>query len=212
VTRASTRASASAPVTAVATTLLATLLTACGSTPPTHYHSLLAPPPNPGPGVVARAVPAPPVRFEVLPVGVPVQVDVPQLVVRLPDDALAVLEFERWAAPLGDEIRSLLTLRIERALADAPAPAAGAERRWRVRVDVQRFDALLGRAAAVQLRWSLHQAGAEPALRCQASYEQPVGAGAAALVAGERALFDRLGDTIGRAIAVASGGGAPVCG
>ncbi|MBE7419403.1 MAG: membrane integrity-associated transporter subunit PqiC [Ideonella sp.] len=207
-----TRASFKASAWALLAAALTTLLTACGSTPPTHYHSLLAPPPSPAPGAVARAVPAPPVRFEVLPVGVPVQVDVPQLVVRLPDDALTVLESERWAAPLGDEIRSLLTLRIERALAGVPAPAAGADRRWRVRVDVQRFDALLGRAATVQLRWSLQQVGAEPALRCLASYEQPVGAGAAALVAGARALFDRLGDTIGRAIAVAAGGGAPSCG
>lgn len=190
----------------------AALLAACGSTPPTRYHSLLAPPPQPGPGVVARAVPAPPLRFEVLPVRVPVQVDVPQLVVRLPDDALAVLEYERWVAPLADEIRALLTLRIERGLADAPAPVAAADRRWRVRVDVQRFDALLGRAAAVQLRWVLQQAGGEPVLRCQASYEQPVSAGAAALVAGERALFDRLGDAIARAIVAAAGGGTPVCG
>ena len=53
---------------------------------------------------------------------------------------------------------------------------------------------------------------AHAAVRCQASYEQPVGAGVAALTSGHRALFEQLGDVIGRALKVAASGGTPSCG
>jgi uncharacterized lipoprotein YmbA len=184
-------------------------LVGCGSTPPTHYHSLLAPPVSSG---GARAAPVPGVRFDVLQVTVPVQVDVPQIVLRLPDDSMAVLEHERWIAPLGDEIRAAITLRIEQALLQGtPGPVAVAERPWRVRLDVQRFDSMPGRVASVQVQWSLQAAVGGTALRCQASYEQPVAGGVAALTAGHRALFERLGDVIGQALKVAAGGGTPSC-
>jgi len=182
----------------------------CGTTPPTHYHSLLAPPQSSG--TAARVVPAPSVSFEVLQVTVPVQVDVPQIVVRLPDNSMSVLEHERWIAPLGDEIRALVTQRVEQTLLQGPATPA-ADRSWRVRLDVQRFDSMLGRAASVQALWSLHAAGGgTAAVRCQASYEQPVGAGVGALTSGHRALFEQLGDAIGRALKVAASGGTPSCG
>jgi uncharacterized lipoprotein YmbA len=156
-------------------------------------------------------VPAPGVRFDVLPVTVPVQVDVPQIVLRLPDDSMAVLEHERWIAPLGDEIRALITLRIEQVLQGAPGPLAVPDRPWRVLLDVQRFDSMPGRVASVQVQWSLHAAGGSIVLRCQVHDEQPVGSGVAALTAGHRALFERLGDTIGRALRAAAGGGTPSC-
>jgi len=198
-------------VLAPAAALLLVAIVGCSTTPPTHYHSLLAPPVSSG--AAAKVVPAPSVQFEVLQVTVPVQVDVPQIVVRLPDDSMSVLEHERWIAPLGDEIRELVTLRIEQTLLQGPPVAAAADRSWRVRLDVQRFDSMLGRAASVQVLWSLHAAGGGTvALRCQASYEQPVGAGVGALTAVHRALFEQLGDVIGRALVAAASGGTPSCG
>ena len=199
-------------VLAPAAALVLLALLGCGTTPPTHYHSLLAPPVSSG--AAAKVVPAPSVQFEVLQVTVPVQVDVPQIVVRLPDHSLSVLEHERWIAPLGDEIRALVTQRVEQTLLQgAPVAVAVADRSWRVRLDVQRFDSMLGRAASVQALWSLQAAGGgAAALRCQASYEQPVGAGVGALTAGHRALFEQLGDAIGRALKVAASGGTPACG
>jgi len=189
------------------------LLAGCSTTsPPTHYHSLVAAvPPS---GVGARALPAPSLQVVVLPVAVPAQVNVPQLVVRNADDSLSVLEYERWIGPLGDEIRDAVALRIEQALAQAaPAAQPAADQHiWRVRIDVERFDSMLGRAASVQLQWSLRAAGGGPLLRCHASYEQPVGAGVNALAAGHRALIERLGDLIGQALKTAAAGGTPSCG
>jgi uncharacterized lipoprotein YmbA len=140
-------------------------------------------------------------------------VDVPQLVVRNADDSLSVLEHERWIAPLGDEIRAAVTLRIELALAQAePNAQPASDHTWRVRIDVQRFDSMLGRAAGMQLQWSVHATGGGPSLRCHASYEQPVGPGVNALAAGHRALVERLGDVIGQALKTAAAGGTPSCG
>jgi len=192
--------------------LLTTLLAGCStSSPPTRYHSLVAALPPSGAGV--KALPAPSLRVQVLPVAVPVQVDVPQLVVRNADDSLAVLEYERWIAPVGDEIRDAVTLRIDRMLAQAgPGALPASDRTWRVRIDVQRFDSMLARAASMQLQWSLRATGGGPSLRCQASYEQAVGPGVVALAAGHRALVERLGDVIGQAIETAAAGGEPSCG
>ena len=198
-------------ITLVCVASMAIGVAGCSTTAPaTHYHSLVAPPVSTG--QAAKAMPAPGVRFEVLQVSVPSQVDVPQMVLRLPDGSLAVLEHERWIAPLSDEIRAVVTLRVEQALLpSSPGAVAVADRVWRVRLDVQRFDSMLGRAASVQVQWSLH-AGGGTALRCQASYEEPVAAGAAALAAGHRALFERLGDVIGQALKAAASGGTPSCG
>jgi uncharacterized lipoprotein YmbA len=189
---------------------VAAALAGCSSTPPTHFYRRVAPPPRAG--NAAKAVPAPRVRVEVLPVSVPVQVDLPQMVVRLADDSVTVLEHERWIAPLGDEIRQAVALRIGQALADVVPSNAAGEGPWRVTLDVQRFDAMLHRAASVQLQWSLQGAANGVALRCQASYEQPAGVGAEALSAAYRAVFERLGDVIGQAIKVAATGGTPSCG
>jgi len=185
-------------------------LVGCSSTPPTHFHTLVAPPERGGNAV--RAVPAPRVRIEVLPVSVPVQVDLPQMVVRLADDSVMVLEHERWIAPLGDEIRQAIVLRVGQAVADVTPAATAGEGPWRVGVDVQRFDAMLHRAAGAQLQWSLQGPAGSATLRCQASYEQPVGVGVEALAAGYRALFERLSDAIGAAVKAAATGGTPGCG
>jgi uncharacterized lipoprotein YmbA len=188
---------------------LAAGLAGCGSTSaPARFHSLV---PAVGSAAAATTRAAPGVRFEVLPVTVPAQVDVPQIVVRLPDESMTALEHERWIAPLADEIRSAVTLRIEAALTGAPAPA-DADRPWRVKLAVERFDSTLGGTAGLQALWSLQQPGSGAAVRCRVSDQQAVAAGAAALAAGHRVMLERLGDAIGRALRAAAAGGVPVCG
>jgi uncharacterized lipoprotein YmbA len=119
----------------------------CSTTPTTRFHTLLPAPV----AAVSRATPTTPVQaWELGSVTVPLQVDQPQFVVRMPDDTLAVLEYERWIAPLGDEIRAALIQRIGSAFAanssSAAAPAAQGKT-WRVAIDVQRFDSAVGRYA-----------------------------------------------------------------
>ena len=187
--------------------VLATGLYGCASTStPSRFHTLM--PPLHSAATASRAAPA--LRFEVMPVTLPVQVDVAPIVVRLPDDSMRALEHERWIAPLADEIRAALMLRIDAAVNAAPA-APVAPTPWRVSLDVQRFDSTLGDAASVQAVWSLQQGGGTPALRCQVQQREAVAPGPVALVAGHRAIVERLGDAMARALLVAAGGGTPAC-
>jgi uncharacterized lipoprotein YmbA len=186
---------------------LTAALCGCASTStPARFHSLV--PPIADDAASTRAAPG--LRVEVLPVTLPAQVDVPQLVVRLPDDSMRALEHERWIAPLADEIRAAIALRIDVVLSAAPAPAV-ASQPFRVALEVQRFDSTLGGAASLQALWSLQQPGSGAALRCLVNDRQAVADGPAALVAGHRALLERLGDAIGRALRAAAAGGVPAC-
>ena len=188
--------------------MLAAGLCGCASTStPARFHTLMPPVAS---GAAAAARPAPALRAEVLPVTLPVQVDVAPIVVRLPDDSMRALEHERWIAPLADEIRAALALRIDAALAAAPAtPTAAAP--WRVALEVQRFDSTLGGTASMQAVWSFQQAGSSVVLRCQINDREPVAAGPVSLVAGHRLIVERLGDAIGRAVRAAAGGATPTC-
>ena len=173
---------------------------------PARFHTLV---PEAG-NTPSSTQPALAQRVEVLPVTLPAQVDVPQLVVRLPDDSMRALEHERWIAPLGDEIRAALALRIDAALASLP-PGATPGVPWRVALDVQRFDSMLGGAAGLQVSWSLQQPGQGTALRCQVIDREAVASGPAALVEGHRALLRRLADAIVRALRAAAAGAVPAC-
>ena len=79
-------------------------LAGCASAP-MHYYTLMTPA---GTAAPAPAAPAP-YPFELLPVTVPAQVDLPQLVVRQGGQGVAVLQGQRWIAPLGDEVRGALS-------------------------------------------------------------------------------------------------------
>jgi uncharacterized lipoprotein YmbA len=188
------------------------ILAGCAATPTTRFHTLLPAPP----ATAERATYAAPIlTWELLPVTVPMQVDQPQLVVRLPDDTLAVLEHDRWIAPLSDEIRAALLQHIESDSAANPAAMTGAPplgQPWRIAVDVQRFDSAVGRYARVEAEWSIRPAqGSVTTLRCRSVFEQPVSAGMPALAAGHRAAMAQLGKTLAAALKAVANGGSPGC-
>lgn len=175
----------------------AALVAACSATKPERFHSLLAselPAPAAPSGLQAIVV-------DVLPVGVPPLVDQPQWVVRAADDTLQVLEQERWAAPLREELRSALVEQLVARWAAVnvqtlPQPAASL---WRVRLDLQRFESLPGREARIEGIWSLLPPGNAPALVCRSTLREGVGdGGVPALAAAHRRLVAQLADAIGQ--------------
>lgn len=174
-------------------------LAGCASEPPTHFHTLL-----PAPGAAS----APALHWELLSVTVPVQVDQPQWVVRQPDDTLALLENERWIAPLADEMRAALAERLRQA-----GPVLGQPGTWRITVEVQRFDSLPGRQARLEAEWSLLPPDGKTARqRCRGVFEEPTaGPSYAALAAAHRAAVARLGDAIGAALQSLDRGAMPTC-
>ncbi|MEY2160630.1 PqiC family protein [Rhodanobacter sp. FW106-PBR-LB-2-11] len=170
----------------------AMLLAACASAP-THYYTLVAPAdaaaasPSPSPS-------SPP--FELLPVGVPAQVDQPQLVVREGGQSVALLGSERWIAPLGDEVRSALSADLARELRSADVSGLPGNDRplLRIKLDLRRFDSAPGSYALVEAAWSvrlLH--GAQPAmLACTSRVSEAVGPGYPALVQGHQRAIGQL--------------------
>lgn len=172
-------------------------LAACSTEPPTRFHSLLPAPSARAAG--AASVPVAPL-WDLLPVKMPAQLENPQWVVRLPDDTLALLEYDRWIAPLGEEIRAAVALRLGAALA-SETPAAASAKVWRIAIEVERFDAAVGRAVQLEAEWSIRSsANTQVALRCRAVFVVPVASGLLALAAGQRAAAVRLGDAVAMAL------------
>jgi uncharacterized lipoprotein YmbA len=140
-----------------------------------------------------------PFVIEVLPVGVPPQIDQPQMVVRTGESGLAFLENQRWGAPLGDELRSALSAELTRRL--GAQDIAGLARPvgipvLRIKLQVRRFDAWLGQAAQLDADWSMGLAdkGEIRRLACHGQFDEPALEGFPELVqAQQRAIADLAG-------------------
>jgi methionyl aminopeptidase len=179
--------------------LAAALLAACaGDKLPERFHTLVP---------AQRAASAPAAHgatlyVDVLPVGVPAQVDHAQFVVRQPDDSLLLLEQDRWAAPLQDELRAAIVERLSAQWGAVdvrgvglPLPAI-----WRVRVEVQRFESIPGREARLEGAWSISstQRGGATLVCRSAIAESVAAAGIPALAQAHRRAAAQLADEIGR--------------
>ena len=190
---------------------LAGLLSACSSVPPPRFHTLMLPPAavKASSEVLATGT----LSWEVLPVKVPAQVDQPQWVVRTVDGSLAVLEQERWVAPLGEEIRAVVSERLTKTVG-APAVSAVPDKRWRVRIDVLRFDSVPGVEARLGATWTLtSDAENAAALRCRGEFVQSVaGPGYLALGAAHQGTVAQLAEAIKQELAALAAGRPAECG
>ena len=182
----------------------ALLLAACSAQAP-RFHSLM-PPVASVRAAAGAALPA----WQLLPVSIPAQVDQPQFVVRRADDTLAVLEQERWIAPLNDEIRAALGEHMAATLGAPGATPTSGRKDWRIAVEVQRFDSTPGRSTLVA-QWALLAGVDTPALRCRSVYEQSVAAGIPALAGGHRQAVERLSASIAQALTALDAGRAAGC-
>jgi uncharacterized lipoprotein YmbA len=187
------------------------VLAACSATKlPERFHTLL-------PGERATPVPvAAPIYVDVLPVKVPEQVDHTQWVVRQPDDSLLMLEQDRWAAPLPDELRSALVERLgsQWGALDVRSVASPTPSVWRIRVDVQRFESIPSREARIESTWSVSTTqGSGTTLVCRSVLREDVsGAGIAPLAAAHRKAVARLADEIGQRLKTMQAGHPANCG
>lgn len=177
-------------------------VTACASTP-THYYTLIAP----AAPVQANVSPAP-FQFEMQAVLMAVQVDQPPLVIRQGNGSLAILENERWGAPLGDEFHDALTGQLERRFGSrdlAGLPKQSDQPVLSVRTDVRRFESVLDQYALIDVVWnlSLRGSGAWPGtqrqtLTCSSVIRQPAAPGMENLVLAHQKAVSALAETISR--------------
>lgn len=128
-------------------------LTGCASSP-VHYYTLMAP------AMTNSAPTKPPVAFrlDVLPIGLPAQIDRQTLVVRQGENGIAILDSERWTAPFSDEFRDALSDNLTRSLGTqdiSGLPRTKGERVLRVKLQVRRLDAWLGQRIQLEADWTL---------------------------------------------------------
>lgn len=173
-------------------------LAACSSTP-THYYTLIAP----ASSTPVTSVQAP-FQFEMLTVLMPVQVDQPPVVVRQGNGSLAILENERWGAPLGDEFHDALTGQLERRFGTrdlAGLPKQPDQPVLSLRTDVRRFESVPGQYALIDVVWNLSLAsnGAKRQnITCSSVIRQQAGIGMDNLVQAHQQAVSTLADTIAK--------------
>ncbi|MEF8697885.1 MAG: PqiC family protein [Candidatus Accumulibacter sp. UW25] len=178
---------------------LATVLSACASSP-SRFYTLTA---------TAVAGDAAPAGYGVAigSVAIPAAVDRPQFVIEKGPNQVALDEFNRWAAPLAASIgrtvaeNLVVLLATPRVVSGALAPSF--DPRYRVTIDIQRFDSLPGEAATLDALW-LVRGGTAP-VSGRTTLREPVqGEGYDALAAAHSRAIAGLSQDIAAAIRAAA--------
>ncbi|MBE3034588.1 MAG: membrane integrity-associated transporter subunit PqiC [Actinobacteria bacterium] len=177
-------------------------LAACSS-PPARFHSLLGADAD---GVAASAPAQAPVRtylVDVVAVRVPPSVAGRRLVVQAGSGQVDVLEMDRWASPVADEIRAALSSGLAlqiRAMDLHGLPYDGRRPVYRVAVDVQRFDAWRGSHVLIDAVWTMRTADDRQLLTCRSVVQEVVSAGIDGVVEGHRRALKALASQMAEAL------------
>lgn len=202
------------PCRALANTVVASLfvaaIAACSSTPVDRFYTLSG-----GPATVAPpAGDAAPLYFEMRPVTVPAQLRRPQMVVGTGAGTIDLEEHHRWAGPLAEEIGNSLSLNIAARLGGVDVYRSAApddSTVYRIGADIQRFESRPGDYALVDAVWSVRRLDGSAVQTCRSVFQEPVGPGHDALVAGHRAALDKLAAAIAANVRGQMEGRAPGC-
>jgi uncharacterized lipoprotein YmbA len=170
----------------------------CTSAPVRYY--TLTPPPD-------KTVPAPQmtVAIDVRVVHTPEQLNRAELMVRTGPTEVTLLDNERWASPVNDEIKQAVRLELQRRLGRMtgwrPAPA-----KLTLDIDVRRLEAELGRYALLEASWraTLSAAGRQSneagTTACTFRADESIDAGYAGMVEGYQREIAALADAIAVAL------------
>jgi uncharacterized lipoprotein YmbA len=169
---------------------IALALAGCASDP-MHYHTLSAP------TMAGSTGQAAPFAIDVLPVGIPAQLDQQQLVVRQGASGLIVQDGERWSGAYADEIRDALAVQLAASLPAQDVSGLGrtaGQPVLRIQVQVRRFDAWIGDKVQFEGTWRLGFADgdAKARLLCSSRFEVPARGGYPEVVQAQQAVLARL--------------------
>jgi uncharacterized protein len=172
------------------------LLCACASSRPDHFYILSARPP-------AAQPPSTSTTLVALKVTLPSLVDRPELILNTSGDGVAVLEHERWGAPLADLVVQTLGQDIERRRGDLLVGAQGASpldgAPIKIIVDVVQMTARQGDRVSIETHWRIVDARKPAALVGNEAFSAPLAQNDYGAIA--RALSDCLGQLADRLIA-----------
>jgi uncharacterized protein len=181
------------------------LPSACTSTPAPRLHSLLAPQP---PALMpAEKHSQPTLWLDLSPVTVPAAVEQPQWLVRLPDNTLRLLEQERWASALRDEIRTALRSELSQRFGAQDARLAATAGAWHVHVEVLRFELVPGVEAWLSAQWrATNSSPGVPPISCAGQWHEAASAELVSLASAQRRAVVRLAEQIGQQLRGLDGG------
>jgi uncharacterized lipoprotein YmbA len=130
---------------------LAAFVTGCSS-PAAHFYTLTATA-APG-GATSRA------SVAVGPVSIPATVDRPQIVVSAGGNQVSIDDFNRWAAPVQDNLARVVADNLV-ALLGTPRvtlyPTLAADVEFRVQIEVRNFDSAPGKYALLDAVWTVRR-------------------------------------------------------
>ncbi|MHB9841769.1 PqiC family protein [Paraburkholderia terrae] len=174
------------------------VLTACAS-PPTRFYTLG----TASEATIVNRTTSADYLVDMRPVKVPAAVAKSQLVVQVNAAQVKVLEDDRWASPLADEIRDALLADLIRQVG-APdwrtAAQTGEIPVYQVAVDVQRFESWPGSHTLVDAIWSVIALNGQEALTCHSTVSQPVSSGYDAIVDGHRRALSNIAAQIAKGV------------
>ena len=111
------------------------------------------------------------------PVSVPAEVDRPQFTVQVAPNRVAVDEFNRWAAPLNNNIARVVAGNLSVLLGTpnvAAQPLAGFDSAYRVTINIQRFESVPGKSVLVDAVWVVHAPTGKTTLSGRTVASEPV--------------------------------------
>jgi hypothetical protein len=162
---------------------------------PVRYYTLTSPP------AANLSVPETTVAIDVRVVHMPPQLKRSELMFRTGPTEVALLDNERWASPLNDEIKEALRLELQRRQGRL-AGLQAAFTKLTVDIDVRQFEAELGKYALLEVSWSAASSatGAQStgtrAIACTFRNDEKILAGYAGMVEGYQREIAALAEAI----------------
>jgi uncharacterized protein len=166
----------------------------CSSAPVRYY--TLTPPPD-------KTLPAPEttLAIDVRVVHTPPQLNRSELMVRIGPTEMTLLENERWASPVNDELKGALRLQLQHRLGRMTG-LDPAFTKLTVDIDVQHFEAELGRYALLEASWGAtlsttgQRSNGARATTCSFRAEEKILTGYAGMAEGYQREIAALADAI----------------
>jgi uncharacterized protein len=172
---------------------------------PVRYYTLTPPPDKTLPASETTLV------IDVRVVHTPPQLNRAELMVRTGPTEVTLLENERWASPVKDEIKDALRLELQRRLGRM-AELRPALTKLTLDIDVQHLEAELGRYALLEASWSAtlsatgQRSNGARATACTFQADERIHTGYAAIVEGYQREIAALADAIVAVLTSPAGG------
>lgn len=181
-----------------ATGISLVILAACAS-PPSRFYTL----DSDGGSIATDSTSGPAILIDMQPVKVPAALARSQLVVQVSAIQVNVLEDDRWASPLADEIRNAMLAAVSgqsgaidvHGMARADNVAV-----YDISVDVRRFEAWSGSHVLIDVVWTVRPSNGQETMTCHSVVSRSVPVGYDAVVDGHRQALQRIATQIAQGI------------